>query len=59
MDNQVPKYVTQERASLLLGIPEQELSRISNESELGHTERPGDQKETFCHGLFEQQARRF
>ena len=25
MDTQVPKYVTQERASLLLGIPEQEL----------------------------------
>ena len=42
MDNQVPKYVTQERASLLLRIP------------LGHTERPGNQKETFCHGLFEQ-----
>jgi len=43
----------------LPGIPEQELSRISNESELGYTERPGNQKETFCHGLFEQQARRF
>ena len=59
MNKQVPKYVTQDRASLLLGIPEEELSRISNESERGHTERPGDQKETFCHGLFEQQARRF
>jgi hypothetical protein len=59
MDNQVPKYGTQEPASLLLGIPEQELSRISNESKLGHTERPGNQKEAFCHGLFEQQARRF
>jgi hypothetical protein len=47
MDNQVPKYVTQGRASLLLGIPEAELSRISNESGLGHTERAGDQKETF------------
>ena len=58
MDNQAPKHVTQERASLLLGIPEEELSRSSNESELGHTE-PGNQKETFCHGLFEQQARRF
>ena len=45
MDNQVPKYVTQERAALLLGIPEKELSRISSESELGHTERTGDQKE--------------
>jgi hypothetical protein len=56
MDNQVPKYVTQERAALLLGIPE---CRISSESELGHTERAGNQNETFCHGLFEQQARRF
>ena len=58
MDNQVPKYVTQERASLLLENPEEELSRISNQSELGHTERAGSQKETFCNGLFEQQARR-
>jgi hypothetical protein len=47
MDNQVPKYVTQKRAALLLGIPEEELSRISSESELGHTERAGDQKERF------------
>jgi hypothetical protein len=44
MDNQVPKYVTQERAALLLGIPEEELSRISSESELGHTERPGNHR---------------
>jgi hypothetical protein len=47
MDNQVPKYVTQERAALLLGIPEEELSRLSRESELGHTERAGGKKETF------------
>jgi hypothetical protein len=59
MDNHAPKYVTQERAALLLGIPEEESSRIFSESELGHTERPGNRKETFCHGLFEQQARRF
>jgi hypothetical protein len=45
--NQVPKYVTQGRAALLLGIPEDELGRISNESGLGHTERAGDQIETF------------
>ena len=45
--NQVPKYVTQGRAALLLGIPEDELGRISNESGLGHTERAGDQMETF------------
>jgi hypothetical protein len=59
MDDQVPKYVTQERAALLLGIPEEKLNRIFSESELGHTERAGNQKETFCHGLIEQQARRF
>jgi hypothetical protein len=47
MNNQIPKYVTQGRASLLLGIPEEELSRISSESGLGHIERAGDQKETF------------
>ncbi len=47
MNNQVPKFVTQGRASLLLGIPEDELSRISSESGLGHTERAGDQQETF------------
>jgi hypothetical protein len=59
MDNRIPKYVTQERAALLLGIPEEELSQIFSELELVHTERVGNQKETFCHGLFEQQARRF
>ena len=47
MDNQVPKYVTRGRAALLLGIPEDELGRISSESGLGHTERAGNQKETF------------
>ena len=30
MNNQVPKYVTCGRAALLLGIPEDELSRISD-----------------------------
>ena len=47
MNASVPKYVTQGRAAMLLGIPEAELSRISNESGLGHTERAGDQEETF------------
>jgi len=47
MNGEVPRYVTQERAALLLGIPEDELGRISSESELGHTERAGDQEETF------------
>jgi hypothetical protein len=47
MNSPVPKYVTQGRAALLLGIPETELCRISAESGLGHTERAGDQVETF------------
>jgi len=41
------RYVTQERASLLLGIPEHELSRISEESGLGHTERAGNVEQRF------------
>jgi hypothetical protein len=47
MNSQVPKYVTQGRAAMLLGIPERELTRISTESGLGHTERAGDHEETF------------
>lgn len=47
MNNTLPKYVTQGRASLLLGIPENELTRISQESGLGHVERTGDAQVTF------------
>ncbi len=47
MNNQVPKYVTQARASFLLGIPEVELSHISKESGLGHVERAGNEEETY------------
>jgi hypothetical protein len=47
MNNQVPKYVTQARASFLLRMPEAELSRISKESGLGHVERAGNEKETY------------
>ena len=47
MDSSVPKYVTQSRAAMLLGIPENELSRLSSESGLGHTERAGEQEERF------------
>jgi hypothetical protein len=47
MNSQVPKYVTQGRAALLLGISEAELTRLSNESGLGHRECAGDQEETF------------
>jgi hypothetical protein len=47
MNNQVPKYVTEARASFLLGMPEAELRRISKESRLGHVERAGNEKETY------------
>lgn len=47
MNNQVPKYVTQARASFLLGMPEAELSRISKESGLGQEERAGNETETY------------
>jgi len=47
MNNQVPKYFTQARASRLLGIPEAELGRISKESGVGHLESAGDEEETY------------
>jgi hypothetical protein len=47
MNNQVPRYVTQARASFLLGIPEAVLSRISKESGLGHVEHAGNEEETY------------
>lgn len=47
MNNQVPKYFTQARASFLLGMPEAELDRISKESGVGHVERAGNEKETY------------
>jgi hypothetical protein len=43
----MPKYVTQGRAAMLLGIPEEELSRISYESGFGHRERAGNIEEIF------------
>ena len=47
MNHQVPKYVTRVRASVILGIPEEELNRISRESGLGHVVRAGNQEETY------------
>ncbi len=47
MNVPVPKYVTQGRAAVLLGIPEEELSRISMESGFGHREHAGNVEETF------------
>jgi hypothetical protein len=47
MDNQIPKYVTRARAAYLLGLPKEELSRISNETGIGHRERAGELEEWF------------
>lgn len=47
MDNRIPKYVTQARASYLLGVPMDELSRISQEIGIGHVERAGNKEECF------------
>jgi hypothetical protein len=47
LNNDVPKFVTQARASYMLGIPEGELRRISNETGLGHLERAGREEEVY------------
>ena len=47
MKNTELRYVTQGRAALLLGISENELARISQESGLGHQERAGSEVQTF------------
>ena len=47
MENQIPKYLTQARAAYLLGLPVEELSRISNETGIGHMERAGNIEERF------------
>ncbi len=41
------RYVTRERDAALMGIPERELAKISEESSLGHKERAGNQEEIF------------
>jgi hypothetical protein len=47
LNNKIPKYVTQARAAYLLGLPVEEVGRISNESGIGHVERAGNQEERF------------
>jgi hypothetical protein len=47
MINEVPRFVTRARASRVLGIPEEELERISRECGLGRVERAGDEEETY------------
>ena len=47
MINEVLRFVTQARASYVLGISEEELQRISRDSGLGHVERAGDEEDTY------------
>lgn len=47
MKTQELKYVTRRRAAVLLGLSEQELSRISSESGVGHTEIADEEEETY------------
>lgn len=47
LKNDVPKFVTQARASYLLGVSETDLRRISEESGLGHLERAGNEEEMY------------
>ncbi len=47
MKNQIQKYVTQARAAYLLGLPPAEISRISQETGIGHFERAGNEEERF------------
>jgi hypothetical protein len=47
VNNQIPKYVTRARAAYLLGLPVEELSRISHETGVGHIERAGNKEEWF------------
>jgi hypothetical protein len=47
LNNGIPKFVTQARASYLLGIPQEDLRRISEESGLGHLERAGSEEEIY------------
>lgn len=46
-NNEIPKYVTQARAANLLGLPVEEISRISHESGIGQMERAGVREEWF------------
>ncbi len=47
MKNEIPKFVTSARAAYLLGMPAEEIGRISQETGIGHRERAGNIEETF------------
>lgn len=46
-NSDVPIFVTQARASFLLGISETELHHISEELGVGHLERAGNEQEIY------------
>jgi len=45
--NEIPKYVTQARAAYLLGLPVEEICRISQEVGVGHIEKAGVKEEWY------------
>ncbi|MGB2664725.1 MAG: hypothetical protein WAK48_12020 [Candidatus Acidiferrum sp.] len=45
--NEIPKYVTQARAAYLLGLPLEDISRISQEAGVGHIEKTGVKEEWY------------
>jgi hypothetical protein len=47
MNNEIPKYVTRARAAYLLGLPVEEIGRISEETGLGLRECAGEVEEIF------------
>ena len=47
MEKRIPKYVTQSRAAYRLGLTVAEISRISEETGIGHLERAGREEERF------------
>ncbi len=47
MKNEIPKYVTRARAAFLLGLPAEEIGRISQETGIGHREQSGGSEEVF------------
>jgi hypothetical protein len=46
-NQKVPKYVTQARAAFLLGMPVDEIGRISHETGIGHVEKAGNEVDIY------------
>jgi hypothetical protein len=45
--NEIPKYVTRARAAYLLGLPLEEICRISEEAGVGHMEKTAVKEEWY------------